>query len=116
MSKARAFASLFTSLENKANSGLKRTLAGASSGSSIVSMEPLVDSVINRWIEQTKRFYVQEDRICDMGWWMQLFAFDVVTNLTYNTTQGMVDEHRDVDGICAWLGWMFSYTSIVSIP
>ncbi len=114
MSKGRAFPSLFTLLENKAHSDLKRTLATAFSGSSIVSLEPLVDPVIDAWVKQTKKIYVEGNRVCDIGWWMQLFAFDVVTNLTYSKTHGMVEQHQDVDGIVAWLGWMFSYTSVVS--
>ena len=115
MSKGKAFASLFTLLENKPHSDLKRTLATAFSGTSVVSLEPLVDPVIERWVEQTKKIYVAPQKVCSIGWWMQLFAFDVVTNLTYSKTQGMVDQHEDVDGIVAWLGWMFSYTSAVGL-
>lgn len=100
-------------LENKPHAELKRTLTSAFSGSSIVSLEPLVDPVIVRWAEQTKNIYVGTGRVCDMGLWMQFFAFDVVTNLTYSKTHGFVDRHEDVDGIVGWLGWMFSYTSAV---
>ena len=115
MTQGKAFPSLFTLLENKPHSDLKRTLATTFSGTSIVSLEPLVDPVINAWVEQTKKIYVEGKRVCDIGWWMQLFAFDVVTNLTYSKTHGMVEQHEDVDGIVAWLGWMFSYTSAVSL-
>ena len=114
MSQGKSLPSLFTMLENKPHSDLKRTLSTAFSGSSIVDLEPLVDPVIERWIEQTKKIYVETGRVCDIGLWMQFFAFDVVTNLTYSKTHGFVDRHEDVDGIVAWLGWMFSYTSAVS--
>ena len=113
MSQGRAMPALFTMLENKPHAELKRTLTGAFSGSSIVSLEPLVDPVIVRWVEQTKNIYAKTGRVCDMGLWMQFFAFDVVTNLTYSKTHGFVDRHEDVDGIVSWLGWMFSYTSAV---
>lgn len=116
MSKGRAFPALFTTLDNKRHSELKRTLTGAFSGSSIVSLEPLVSPVIDRWIEQTKTHYVNPQKACDMGWWVQLFAFDVVSNLTYSKTYGLVDEHRDVGGIIAWLEGMFFYGAVVSIP
>lgn len=114
MSKGRASAALFTLLDNKAHSDLKKTLATTFSGTSIVSLEPLVSPVIHKWIDQTKKIYVEGDRPCDIGWWLQLFAFDVVTNLTYSKTHGMVDRHEDVDGIVKWLDWMFSYTAAVS--
>ncbi|KAF4633239.1 hypothetical protein G7Y89_g4881 [Cudoniella acicularis] len=113
MSKGRAFAALFTLLENKPHSDLRRTVASCFSGTSIVSLEPLVNPVIERWIEQTKRIYVKENKICNVTWWMQLFAFDVVTNLMYSTTHGMVEKHEDVDGIVSWLDWMFDYISVV---
>ena len=101
-------------LENKPHAQLKRTLTSTFSGSSIVSLEPLVDPVIVRWAEQTKKIYVETGQVCDFGLWLQFFAFDVVTNLTYSKTHGFVDQHKDVDGIVAWLDWMFRYSAVVS--
>ena len=113
MAKGRAFPALFTMLDNKAHSDLKRTLSSAFSGTSIVSLEPFVDPVIRNWVQQTEKIYVGPQKVCSIGWWMQLFAFDVVSNLTYSKTHGMVEKHEDVDGIVDWLGEMFSYGAAI---
>ena len=81
--------------------------------SALVQYEPLVNDVIELFLERTKEIYSASDKICDFALWLQYFAFDVIAQITYSKQHGFVDKNEDVDGMIAYLGRLFSYVAPV---
>lgn len=79
--------------------------------SALVQYEPLVNEVIELFLERTKSIYATPGRVCDFALWLQYFAFDVIGQITYSKTHGFVDKNEDIDGMIGYLGRLFSYVA-----
>lgn len=82
--------------------------------SALVQYEPLVNEVIELFLERTRQIYAAPGRVCDFALWLQYFAFDVIGQITYSKQHGFVDKNEDIDGMIAYLGRLFSYVAPVS--
>lgn len=84
--------------------------------SNLLTFEPLVDRTIEylggrfeeefvdennefRQEESGKESKTQEGRVCDLGQWLQMFAFDVMGELTFSRRLGFLESGADVEGI-----------------
>lgn len=81
--------------------------------STIVQYEPRVNETARVFLQQTDKLFAQTGRICDFKLWLQYFAFDVITEMTYSRRVGFIDREEDVDGIIAWLDKLFDYSAPV---
>lgn len=84
--------------------------------SALVQYEPFVDNTTKLFLEQTKRLFVDNPKACDFTQWLQFYAFDVIGEITYSKRHGFVEKNEDIDGIVAYLGWLFNYVAPVSSP
>lgn len=82
--------------------------------SSLVQYEPFVDNTTKLFLEQTRNVYVNQTESCDFPQWLQFYAFDVIGEITYSKRHGFVEHNKDVDGIVAYLSWLFLYVAPVS--
>jgi hypothetical protein len=85
--------------------------------SSLVQFEPFVDSAIREFLIQLHDRYVddgKDDKILDLGEWLQLFAFDVICELTFSKRMGFVEDGEDVESIISKLQWVLDYAAVVS--
>jgi hypothetical protein len=111
-----ALQSLFNSTDEKFHAKLRRAVSNAYAMSTLVQFEPLVDSTTIEFLRQLEiRFADRPDNdgICDLGTWLQYFAFDVIGELTYSKRLGFVDRGEDVDGIIGALERLLNYVSVV---
>ncbi len=83
--------------------------------STIVQYEARVNEAAQVFLDQTEKLYASTDRVCDFKLWLQYFAFDVITEITYSRRVGFIDREEDVDGIIAWLDKLFDYSAPVCI-
>jgi hypothetical protein len=70
--------------------------------STLVQFEPFVDSTTTEFLKQLTQRYAEKrgsDGICDLGQWLQFYAFDVIGELTFSKRLGFVDRGVDVDNI-----------------
>lgn len=81
--------------------------------SSLVGYEPLVDSSLNAFIDQTRRRYCETGQSCKFSRWLQFFAFDVIGELTWSKQLGFVQKDEDVDGIVKFVGDFLKYAAPV---
>lgn len=81
---------------------------------SLVSYEPLVDSTLDVFLDQTQKLFASTGSVCNFGQWLQYFAFDVIGDLTWSKRLGFVEKNEDVDGIIGFLGKFLSYAGPVS--
>lgn len=83
--------------------------------STLVSFEPYVDTTMRMFCEQlTSRFIDAGSYNCDFGQWLQMFAFDVIGQLTFSKPLGFLESGTDVDNVMARLWGMFQQTSLAS--
>ncbi|EOO00103.1 putative cytochrome p450 protein [Phaeoacremonium minimum UCRPA7] len=81
--------------------------------STIVQYEPRVNETTRVFLDQTEKLYAAPGKICDFKLWLQYFAFDVITEITYSRRVGFIDRGEDVDGIIEWLDKLFDYSAPV---
>jgi len=81
--------------------------------SSLVQYEPFVDNTTKLFLEQTKNVFVDKSEGCDFTQWLQFYAFDVIGEITYSKRHGFIENIEDVDGIVAYLNWLFLYVAPV---
>lgn len=113
ISKGRILESLFGTLDQDYHARLRRVVSHAFSMSTIVQYEPRVNETTRVFLDQTQRLFADTGRVCDFKLWLQFFAFDVITQITYSRRVGFIDREEDVDGIIAWLDTMFDYSAPV---
>jgi cytochrome P450 len=114
VSKGRRLPSLFSTTDEAFHANLRRSVNNAFSMSTLIQYEPLVDDVIQVFLNQTERLFAEPGRICDFAKWLQFFAFDVIGQITYSRRHGFIDRGADVDGMVQYLGQLFSYVAPVS--
>nr|POE88404.1 cytochrome p450 monooxygenase [Quercus suber] len=105
--------SLFTAQDEAYHAQYRRCVSGAFAMSSLVGYEPLVDSAMDAFLEQTERRYSGTDAPCDFARWLQFFAFDVIGEVTWSTRLGFVERDEDVEGIVQFVADFLAYAGPV---
>ncbi|KAJ6083488.1 hypothetical protein N7467_007623 [Penicillium canescens] len=107
---------LFSTTDEKYHAKLRRAISSAYAMSTLVQFEPLVDSTTTIFLNQLSARYankVNPDEVCDLGAWLQYYAFDVIGELTFSRRLGFVDRGVDVDGIIHDLEKLLNYFASV---
>jgi len=81
--------------------------------SNLVSFESYVDSTMQVFFDQLDKRFVAKGEVCDLGTWLQWFAFDVMGEITFSKRFGFLESARDVDGIAENIWQYFRKTSPV---
>lgn len=89
---------------------LKRPIAQIYSMSNMVSFECFTDSTIRVFFKEIDKRFVQTKGICDLGAWLQYFAFDVIGEITFSRRLGFLERGEDVDGIIQNI-WDYFYSA-----
>lgn len=116
VSRGEILQSLFGTQDQDYHGKLRRLVSNAFSMSTIVQYEPRVNETTRVFLDQTEKLYAAPGKICDFKLWLQYFAFDVITEITYSRRVGFIDRGEDVDGIIEWLDKLFDYSAPVSVP
>jgi hypothetical protein len=75
-----------------------------------------MDSTTTIFLNQLSARYankVNPVEVCDLGAWLQYYAFDVIGELTFSRRLGFVDRGVDVDGIIHDLEKLLNYFASV---
>lgn len=124
----RPIPGIFGTQDEGVHRALKKPVSSAYSMTNLVRFEPYVDTTIRIFCEQLRaRFVVvteteahdgqnqqSEAGPCDLGQWLQMFAFDVIGELTFSKRLGFLETGGDVEGVMANIWNMFRETSLVS--
>lgn len=114
MSKGRVIQGLFNTQDDKLHRAMKKPYASMYSMSSLVEFEPYVDSTIAFFLDRLEEVQDKSGQPCDLGTWLQWFAFDVMGEITFSRRLGFLDQAEDVDGIMGSIWKIFGYSSWVS--
>ena len=83
--------------------------------SNLVTFEKYVDSTMQIFFEQLDQRFVRSELVCNFGLWIQMFAFDVIGEITFSKRLGFLERAEDVDGIMAGTWNHFKYTAPVCV-
>lgn len=112
--KGKAIPGLFATQDEDIHRLLKRPIAGIYSMTNLVSFEPYVDSTIRVFFDQLDKRFVQTNEVCNFDVWLQMFAFDVIGEITFSKRLGFLEKGEDIDGIMGSSWNYFSKAAIVS--
>ena len=99
-----------------AHAAERRLVANAYSMSSLLEMEPYVDSAIEEMSARLAGF-VNTPTEVNMAFWLQAYAFDVVGELAFGRSFGYLSSGQDVGGQMANLrGWLRKRFAVGMIP
>ncbi|KAF7521735.1 hypothetical protein G7054_g12368 [Neopestalotiopsis clavispora] len=113
MRKGTILPTIFATQDEPLHRMLKRPIAAVYSMSNLVSFEPLVDSTVDVFRHELDRRFVETGQTCDLGTWLQYFAFDVIGEITFSKRLGFLEEGRDVEGIMTSIWQWFEYVALV---
>lgn len=111
--KGHRLPSLFSTTNNDFHAQFRRSVNAAFSMSSLVQYEPFVDNTTKLFLDQTERLFLGNPSGCDFSKWLQFYAFDVIGEITYSKRHGFVEKNEDIEGIIAYLSWLFLYVAPV---
>ncbi|OHF02121.1 cytochrome P450 oxidoreductase [Colletotrichum orchidophilum] len=116
---------LFPERDDRIHSAQRRLVSRPYAMTSLKELEPYVDSTIHVFLEKLGGML---DRTVDLGTWVQLYAFDVIGEVTFSKRFGFMDVESDDGSIkqieialrsAAWIGqvpwlyWLHDYLSPV---
>lgn len=109
----RRAASLVAMTDESDHSKTKRLVAHTYSLSTLVEYEPLVDSTTEVFLEILSSRFAKTGQICDLGSYLQYYAFDVIGELTFSKRLGFIESGEDSEGILKSIGANFNYFSVL---
>ncbi|RDW93185.1 cytochrome P450 [Aspergillus mulundensis] len=104
---------IFAAQDEAVHKLLKRPVAGAYAMSTLVSFEPYVDTTMRVFCDELERRF-SDRQVCDFGKWLQMFAFDVIGELTFSRRLGFLESGEDVNHVMANIWETFKKTSLVT--
>lgn len=110
---------IFAAQDEDIHRALKKPVSGAYSMSAVISFEPYVDTTMRVFCDQLEARFMKNDGeqspICDFGKWLQMFAFDVIGDLTFSKRLGFLESGEDVNHVMESIWKMFKQTSLVGV-
>ena len=85
---------------------LRQPFASIYSNRSLASVEHHIDSTVNAFIARLQDF-AEFNKTFDFGFWVQLFVFDALCEVTFSKRLGFIDEGRDVGDMLALVWQQF---------
>jgi cytochrome P450 len=105
---------LFTERNIKFHASLRREFQATYSMSNLVNFEPYVDQCA-RLFDQRLHEVSAAGVTIDIGHWMQCYALDVISQITFAERLGTLDSGNDIGGVMKSLEDSFYYGSTVGI-
>lgn len=107
---------LLTVTDKRTHARLRKPVANTFTMSTVAQFEPLVDSIIRELIKILGQKFAAQPALqidCAIDKWLQFFAFDVISELSFSRSFGFLKNGRDTDEMMKNLAWNFKYCAIV---
>ena len=112
--RGKSIPDVFATRDENVHRMMKRPIANIYSMSNLVSFEPYVDSTMGYFFERLEELFVDKGRKLDLGHWLQLFAFDVMGEMTFSKRFGFLEKGGDIEGLLANIWDYFCQAAPVS--
>ncbi|GIZ44525.1 hypothetical protein CKM354_000772100 [Cercospora kikuchii] len=106
-------ASLVFTTDEQQHATMKRPIASAYSLSTLVEFEPLIDSTTAVFLDRVDQLFATTGKECDLGTWLQWYAFDVIGELTLSKRLGFLERAEDVENIADSIAANFDRCSVL---
>lgn len=106
-------ASLVFTTDEQQHAKMKRPIFNAYSLSTLVEFEPLLDSTTAVFLSRLDELLASTGKVCDLGTWLQWYAFDVIGELTLSKRLGFLERAEDVGNIAAAVAANFDRCSVL---
>lgn len=106
-------ASLVFATDEAQHAAMKKPIAASYSLSTLKEFEPLIDSTTAVFLSRLDELFASTAKVCDLGTWLQWYAFDVIGELTFSKRLGFLERGEDVEGICRSVGKNFDRCSVL---
>jgi len=104
---------LFAERDEKVHASQRRLISRAYAMESLKDLEPYVNNAVNVFLDNMAE---RQSQIIDMGKWVQLFAFDVIGEITFSKPFGFMDAANDDGSFAQIEGALKSAAWIGQIP
>lgn len=98
---------VFNTRDEELHKRLKSPIAPLFSLSSVLTFEKSIDQMLAILFNELDKRYARPRQICNLGDWLQFFAFEVMGAITFSKTYGFLEQGRDENGMLGAL-WDFS--------
>ncbi|KAL6232759.1 hypothetical protein BDW75DRAFT_242661 [Aspergillus navahoensis] len=102
---------LFSTRDEKFHRDQKRPVTNAYSMTSLLELEPAVDSCTTLFLSHLGDF-ADKERPVDLGTWLQYYAFDVVGEFTFAKKARVLEEGRKVEDMMAGIQGILTYANL----
>ena len=106
-------ANLFSTRSEEDHARFKRQVSSAYSMTSLLTLERYVDSCSELFFARLDELFVNPRQSCDLGKWLQLYAMDVVAEVTFGQRFGCLAEGGDVSGMMDLIRVFLIYASVI---
>ncbi|KAH0836163.1 hypothetical protein AYO21_04830 [Fonsecaea monophora] len=100
-------------MDEEKHAHIRRPVAHAYAMSTVVEYEPLIDSTFRAFVKQINERFVDPRRECDLSRWLQMYAFDVIGEITFSKRLGFIDSGEDIDRMMYHTGRAMDYIGMV---
>ncbi|KAJ5919177.1 hypothetical protein N7466_010120 [Penicillium verhagenii] len=108
---------LFSNQDEKWHSTFIRPVKGLYSMSKVQEMEPGIDITINFFFEKLRERFVRPGKVCEMSEYLNFFAWDVMSQITFSQDLGILEAGSDHQGFLDRSNRSLDYfASICQIP
>ncbi|KAF9891923.1 hypothetical protein FE257_002886 [Aspergillus nanangensis] len=95
------------------HSVLRRPVANAYALGTLIEYEPLVDSTSLVFFAEMKRRFVATGEECPLSQWVQMYAFDIIGELTFSKRFGFLEQGQDIGHMMYHTGKAMDYIGIM---
>ncbi|KAJ9660306.1 hypothetical protein H2198_002614 [Neophaeococcomyces mojaviensis] len=113
VSQGKPLENIFNTTREDFHAAIKRPVAHAYSMTSLVQYEPFVDTTSQLFCRKLAQEFAETGRVCDLGAWLQYYAFDVIGEITFSKKFGFLETGTDVQGIIADVEWRLGYFAVI---
>ena len=103
---------LFSARDVQYHRGQRAQAASAYSMSSVLNLEPGVDSCSTLFLSQMHKFASSASSV-DLGAWLEYYAFDVMGEVSFSTKLGFLEQGKDIESMIQLIGGILAYSSLI---
>lgn len=112
VSNGKRVVTTFNAADEALHAKMRKPIAHAYAMSSVVDYEPRVDAITGRLCERLDELYASTGAVCDLGEWVQFYAFDTIASMSFSAPMGFIDTGADVEGTIRSIEHRLSYSVV----
>ncbi|KEF54335.1 cytochrome P450 oxidoreductase [Exophiala aquamarina CBS 119918] len=113
VSQGKPLLNIFNTTDEHFHTAIKRPVAHSYSMTSLKQYETFVDTTSQLFCRKLVQNYAEPREVCDLGTWLQYYAFDVIGEITFSKRLGFLETGTDIEGIIADIEWRLGYFAVV---